>query len=280
MVDCSHVFRYEKMTGRVMNSFYALETPKGIRKVIDYNLFEDKPIAVPKGYKKVKSNREHITKYVCGPKQRLEKDNEAYKVITDRLQGSEYYFIHDNGGRPFLVYITDDEHVFIYKQPEDMYIWEADYGDDNQWMYVELVKEYNPTAIWVGKSPKNRATEFSGGAGRQFDGNSILLALGKDKYVFIGQEIYEFSMQPGDVPDKYYSPVGNNDVPYPVLWGKNNIYFMLDRLFTDCAEGYEMKNDRERSDAYLYFYGHLGESALSRKTKKMKGVISVHKRVW
>ena len=38
-------------------------------------------------------------------------------------------------------------------------------------------------------------TKFSGGHGKEFDGNSILLKIKKDRYVFIGNTIYEFSIK-------------------------------------------------------------------------------------
>ena len=36
----------------------------------------------------------------------------------------------------------------------------------------------------------------------------------------------EFSLQPGDTVVQYNSPVGNNDVPYPSIVGKDFIYLM------------------------------------------------------
>ena len=41
--------------------------------------------------------------------------------------------------------------------------------------------------VFIGKSPVNAMTTFSGGHGPRFDGNSILLKREKD-YVFVGDE--------------------------------------------------------------------------------------------
>ena len=45
----------------------------------------------------------------------------------------------------------------------------------------------------------------------------------------IGHIIYEF--ETSDQIQKYYSNLGNNDVPYPVAVGEKNAYFMLDRKY-------------------------------------------------
>lgn len=125
------------------------------------------------------------------------------------------YGIHDNGGRPFLVKVSNNN-VEIYQEEMD---------SDGNWNYTKLIKKYKPLKTFIGKSLLNPTTEFSGGYGKEFDGNSILLKIGTDRYVYIGSIIYEFSTD-GDEIVKYYSPVGNNDVPYPFAYGKKNVYLM------------------------------------------------------
>ena len=56
-------------------------------------------------------------------------------------------------------------------------------------------------------------TEYSGGYGDEFDGNSILVHISENKYVYIGSSIYSFESQAKII--RYISPVGNSDVPYP-----------------------------------------------------------------
>ena len=56
-------------------------------------------------------------------------------------------------------------------------------------------------------------TEFSGGHGPAFDGNSLLLKNPDGKYVYVGYLIFEFTPLADIV--EFVSPVGNNDVPYP-----------------------------------------------------------------
>jgi hypothetical protein len=90
-------------------------------------------------------------------------------------------------------------------------------------MYVNLVKKYKVKEIFIGKSPLISMTKFSNGYGKYFDGNTILLLLNDNNYVYISNEIYKIKIN--DKIEKYYSFIGNNDVPYPMAIGKKNIYF-------------------------------------------------------
>ena len=158
----------------------------------------------------------------------IESDGELdYYIIEKKLSSSPIhkfgaesfeaeYRILDNGGEPFLVKVSKNN-VEIYQEVMDL---------DGNWNYTKLIKKYKPLKTFIGKSLLNPTTEFSGGYGKEFDGNSILLKIGKDRYVHIGSTIYEFSTD-GDEIVKYYSPVGNSHVPYPFAYGKKNVYLML-----------------------------------------------------
>lgn len=89
----------------------------------------------------------------------------------------------------------------------------------------------------------------------------------KNIYIHIGSEIYEF--QAPEKIDKYFSLVGNNDVPYPIALSKNYVYFML--------EGDHNYVNRNRFspktnwyDAYAIYYGYIPD-ANGDKGKQMKG---------
>jgi len=255
-IDYNRIVYFKKVENvgpfdAIIDSFYAIEEPDGnVRKNIDYNEF-DSPIQPPKNYIKSSVTTEMAEEFdICGTKPILYENNSPYQLIKEKTSGFRKYFVHFNYQRPFLVYVGPEK-VFVYKVPEDMY---AGKEDGHSWAYIQLVKEYNPEKVWVGKSPLNDSTEFSGGHGSDFDGNTILLYLGNDRYVFIGHEFYEFTMPTGDSLVDYYSPVGNNDVPYPVLWGNNNVYFMAEQVYAPISEFNCITDERERSDAY--FYGH------------------------
>lgn len=265
----------------VYNILEGLKTRNGyIRKYIDFNTFEEKETKIPKNAKLNNRLSKRLLKNRCDiSKKLLQKNNELYSMIKKKLKGYKSYYTHNNGGRPFLVYVNKSN-VYIYKMNEDTYYTlEKDYSKDstkNKWVYVEFVKQYKPLKVFIGKSPKNDMTLFSGGYGKKFDGNSILLQIEKNKYVHIGINIYEFITN--DTILKYISPVGNNDVPYPVAYGEKNIYFILHKKYIEYKNAEELKN-MNNTNPYKYYYGHKGEK-LSKYSKTMKSVKVIHKDIW
>ena len=158
--------------------------------------------------------------------------------------GLKTYYTHDNGGRPFKVQI-DSKRVSIYKK--------SSYDQE----YSILVKTFRAIKkIFIGKSPENSRTKFSGGHGKQFDGNTILLYLGtkhdRYRYVYVGEKIFSFTT---DLRiKKYISPVGNNDVPYPYAIDKNDTHYLItEGVFLAFGK---MKDSRGNmyDDPYSYFY--------------------------
>ncbi len=154
----------------------------------------------------------------------------------------ENYFIHNNGGRPFNVFPTKTSsgkyEVSIYKR-----------GDliEEKWTYTELaIPPILAEKVFIGESPKNEMTEFSGGYGPEFKGNSILLQISKDKkeYVFIGQDIFSFQSL-FEIVD-FVSPVGNSDVPYPYAVDTvGNYYLLIEDVVLKVPDG---------KDPYRYYY--------------------------
>ena len=133
------------------------------------------------------------------------------------------YYTHDNGGRPFKV-VIDDKKVYVYKYKK--------YDEHtNTFLYSEKPIKYEKKNhfkcinIFIGKSPKNPRTIYSGGYGSKFTGNSILLQITKNKYVFIGDKIFSFTSK--SEIKKFISPVGNNDVPYPYAVDVDGKYYLM-----------------------------------------------------
>ena len=60
----------------------------------------------------------------------------------------------------------------------------------------------------------------------EFKGNTIMLDLGKNRFVFIGYKIFEFKLEPNDIFEKYYAPISKKNEVYPIIKGKNNLYFL------------------------------------------------------
>lgn len=146
------------------------------------------------------------------------------------------YFIHNNYSKPYLVIIKDDI-AEIYK--------------DNKNNYDKLYKKYKFIKKYIGKSSGlSKACAHKKEDSKLFNGNTIILQLTTTKYVYIGPTIYEFNIK--EKVKKYYSPVGNNDIPYPVLLTSEYIYFMLDRKKVAIENIYN--NNINYEDAYSLFY--------------------------
>ena len=194
-------------TGLDGNIWIIVKTAKNIKRWIKYN--------------NAKVNQQKIVE-----NNEITENNKYYKEIKKKYIGYKTYFTHFNGGRPYLVYIKNNN-VSIYNQSENFIIDDSlyDYNNynNNKWMYINLVETYKVNKIFIGKSPLIKMTQFSGGHGKYFDGNTILLLLNNNNYIYIRNSIEKFKIN--DKIKKYFSFVGNNDVPYPIALGKKNIYF-------------------------------------------------------
>ena len=149
------------------------------------------------------------------------------------MKVNKTYFIHDNRARPFKVIINNNE-VSIYKKINENL-------DD----YNKLIKTYKVTKIFIGKDSKNK----------KLNGNSILLQINDNKMVCITDLIFEFELAKDDKIIKYFSIVGNNDVPYPVLLGEKYFYSMIEKeycLKNEFPLNYKIK---DFEDGHTYFYG-------------------------
>ena len=143
--------------------------------------------------------------------------------------------IHDNGGRPFIAEDTKSEkNVVVYKTKvvdESARHWEYERGNK------VLTTPYE--RIFVGdnllKDPNYAELGWA-------KGNSLLLQISNKRYVYVGDCVFSFEPVDGDVIVKYYSPVGNNDVPYPYAVGKKYVYLMWDKSYYP-VELFDLKKD-------------------------------------
>ncbi len=143
---------------------------------------------------------------------------------TRKNRGRKFEII-DNGGTPFVARVTSGQ-IEVVSEAKNKVVLKTRYqkifiGDNN-------LKE--PRAAPKGKYP----------------GNSILVRISADNYIYIGSEIYGFKSP--DTIKEYYSPVGNSHVPYPYAVGDKYVYFMLDRIAVP-KEQIDLTKD-----AYAQFY--------------------------
>jgi hypothetical protein len=172
------------------------------------------------------------------------------------------YKIHDNRNVPHITCIeSSKKKLTVYKAvPDD--------PDTNKPSYDlgTVIYSMHYKNIFIGdnvnglKDYVKKGTAFS-------KGNSVLAELGAGRYVFVGEQIYEFSVAAGDdVIEAYHSPIGNNDVPYPVAVGKKYLYFLLmgDHCYVPCAL-FDLKGD-----LYRQFYDMTLSAASGGKKAVVK----------
>jgi hypothetical protein len=160
-------------------------------------------------------------------------------IIKDTTNKPKHiYEILDNRATPFLVFDYGG-HVDVYNQKYN----EA----SNHYEIKGKIMQSKYINIFVGDNDlKLDDYELKKGEGR---GNTILLQTGKNKYVYIGDGIRSFTTKNDDIIKKYYSPVGNNVVPYPYAIGEKYVYIMLHNMLQP-VEDFDLKKD-----AYMQYYG-------------------------
>ena len=160
------------------------------------------------------------------------------------------YSIHDNGGTPFWVVITGKS-VTVLK---NMNKYELVDGKHTEVQHpCKELFSIKADEVFVGKtSPTGPKSP---------PGTAILCRVGS-KYVYIGKEIYEFSTN--DVISKFYSDLGNSDVPYPYAVGEKYVYIMLDKVAIEKTL-FNMKED-----IYKQYYENMKVKKMKLKTKAVK----------
>ena len=147
---------------------------------------------------------------------------------------------HDNGCQPFK--------VIAKKNDSDLYDVRI---YDNELVAKKKVPilTFEAAQVFVGKSVLNEMTENNGEYGPHLDGNSILLHLSNNLYVFIGSEIYSFRSFGKII--SYHSPVGRNDVPYPHAVDEyGNMYLLIEDVVIQKNDDPMMNTD----EPYYYYY--------------------------
>jgi len=116
---------------------------------------------------------------------------------------SNTYYTHDNGSQPFKVVIKGNE----------LLIYGCNYIDDKadskyqDYRYYDFITKYKTNKIFIGDDPEKINGDYS----NKHPGSSIIAEIGKHKYVFIGESVYEFESE--SPITLFRSPIGNSDVP-------------------------------------------------------------------
>jgi hypothetical protein len=185
-------------------------------------------------------------------KKELEKMKTSKSYISfDKLNNKEYIYITlDNGARPFIIIVSNNI-IKVYLSYTNKL----------------LFKISKFLGYWSG---------FDSSPYKIYNGNSILIQLTPNKYMHIGCEIFTFVTK--DIITDFLSPVGNSDVPYPIAYGTENVYFMLDKKYYSNDDILLEKTVSNSEDIYGEFYEHL-EFKKNRKLHKMAKLKIIQKRI-
>jgi len=173
----------------------------------------------------------------------------ATKTGKTRKAGGKSYLVHDNGSRPFKVNVNGKT-VEIYKG-EFRKLADGKTIDYNNMDYTKLIKKLTVKEIHVGKSPCIPSADGCGAFG---NGNTILLHVSGNTYIYIGSQIYQFTME--DELKAYYSMIGNNDVPYPIILGSKYVYMMINRIYLPRGVFQAKMGPKEWADAHSFYSGY------------------------
>ncbi|XWV25752.1 hypothetical protein QJ857_gp1336 [Tupanvirus soda lake] len=199
---------------------------------------------------------------IINRKKELEDMDNTNSFVTLNSIGNQVreYLIHDNGGRPFKV-VANKNNIRIYKGQYD-----EDIDED---IYNEMILEFTEIdGYWddFDSSPY------------KMHGNSVLIKLSDNEYVSVGWEIYRFKTN--EVILDYVSPVGNSDVPYPVAFSENYVYFMLDKEMIKIVDLETVVSVQNAEELYGEYYGHIGSAKGKHKKYNMKNVKLLQKRLY
>jgi len=188
---------------------------------------------------------------------------------TRKAKAKACYQIHDNGDSPYEVNVRGKT-VEVCKGAKN-----ADGGYDN---YDEQVMKLTVKAVYPGTNLQTPMEVRVFGSDSAI-GNTVLLHVIDDTYIYIGGEIYQFNLQKGETVVAYYSKIGSNDVPYPVLVTSHCVYFLIEHICVSRAlfDRYDM-NEMEWADAYQYYYGYKGKGGMKKAATKIKGMKVIRKR--
>ena len=218
-------------------------------------------------------NKNMIYKWI--PAEKKDFRNMTKKQTDNQPLTGKIYYIHDNQRRPFKVIVDGrNKNIKVYKDIRNRKI--KDIPDEPIYDKLVLQTKYK-TLFDGGPLPKGEdKVAFE-------PGNSILICVSGNKYIYIGDKIYSFETDDGKDNEiiKYISPVGNNDVPYPYAISEKNTYLMIEDVILDnqYLNDARISSDNEyKNDPYCLYYGWCGENNLKKKAIKLKNKI-IHKRL-
>ena len=96
------------------------------------------------------------------------------------------------------------------------------------------------------------------------------------RYIFVQRDVFEIHLAPGDEPCALLSPIGANDVPYPLLVGKSHTYLLLSDVYTSNSN-VTVHEMFPRRDSGYDLYERYWKDEENRMWLKMKPSLRVDK---
>lgn len=114
----------------------------------------------------------------------------------------------------------------------------------------EIIIEVEYENIFVGDNDMNINRIYAPKG--MYVGNTILLKVSPTKYIYVGNTLFSFNTVKDDIIVRYYSPVGDNIIPYPYAVGKKFVYY----LEGECCNNFivPIKEYNQDKDAYEQLY--------------------------
>lgn len=137
-----------------------------------------------------------------------------------RWQRATGYFTHYNGGRPFYVQVRSPAEGGIEVR--------ARTADETYGRIVLSQPRYEQ--VWIGENTGRYANKREVAA----RGNSVLVHVSGNKYIYIGDRIIEFSAPDGI--REFHGIMGNSDVVYAFAIGGENMYLFTDNVYLPISE--------------------------------------------
>jgi hypothetical protein len=175
---------------------------------LDFNKFSTEPEPIPADFTAMEAPIQWwIKSFMLDPARKHETP-----ITTLPIQEThKRYFVHNNGGRPYCVYVLPDNSVFVFSFDETKFIWKNDFNEEymhdgndcTSWMwYTKMVWSCNKaTQVHIGKHEVD-----SKEADNMTDGNTFLIQTRNPReYVFINGGIVSFMLTGDDYNVTSYS---------------------------------------------------------------------------
>jgi len=157
-------------------------------------------------------------------------------------------FTTDNGDTSFVVHLPFNGKVstrpgianILHKIKDEDILYELENVQRNDPKFLNMFvpwKSIKYTKAWIGLDPEEPSATtptksffkrlLISDSSWWHGGSSMLLQTATRTFMYIGDCIFKFQLQPKDEVLRYVSRMGNNAVPYPYVVGRDNTYLLV-----------------------------------------------------